>query len=218
MPEFKQEAGDICAAFVQAREHLKNPHRGSQSHNNKYAKLEDIVGLVNPILVKHGLTFMQGVRQAEGSLQVVTTLIHSSGQTLSETSPAMPLGGVKQTPQSVGSATTYAKRYGLLAILGIEQTKDDDGAEAMKAFVDDAQDVTPESTPKPAPEPTIKQPEAKPKLTEGQLARMAKKIESGERTLQQAHSALQKYEVSEAQLEELTKAESNRVQSGVVAA
>ena len=218
MPEFKQEGVEICAAFVEARKHLKNPHRNAESHNNRYAKLEDIVKLVNPILVEHGLTFMQGVRHSDGSLQVVTTLIHSSGQTLSETGPPMPLGGVKQTPQSVGSATTYAKRYGLLAILGVEQTKDDDGAEAMKAFADDLEGVEPEPAPEPTPEPTIKQPEAKPKLTEGQLANMAKKIESGERTLQNAHTVLQKFEVSYEQLEVLTKAEGSRLQAGVVAA
>jgi len=51
--------------------------------------------------------------------------------------------GDKATPQTVGGLTTYAKRYGLLAMLGIEHDLDDDGQTAMEAFIggDDAEDA-----------------------------------------------------------------------------
>jgi hypothetical protein len=63
---------------------------------------------------------------------VVTTLIaHTSGEWI-ETRLAL---GVESTdPQAIGSALTYARRYGLCALVGVAPGEpDDDGAAAMPA-------------------------------------------------------------------------------------
>jgi hypothetical protein len=46
----------------------------------------------------------------------------------------MPLGPKKDN-FTVAGATTYARRYGLITLLGIEQDEDDDGQTAMQAFI-----------------------------------------------------------------------------------
>jgi hypothetical protein len=132
---FSEKNDLICPAFVKARGVLQNPARKSSANYGKYAKLEDITALVNPILSQHGLTFTQTVKCTSTYMRVRTTLIHQSGQIMFTDSPPMQFGP-KPTPQSVGGLNTYAKRYGLLAMLGIEQDLDDDGQTAMKAYID----------------------------------------------------------------------------------
>ena len=139
---FSEQNDLICKAFVKARHDLKNPHRDTQANRNKIAKLEGITALVNPILARHGLTFTQNVKATSRYMRVQTTLIHESGQFMHTFSAPMQFGD-KPTPQTVGALTTYAKRYGLLAMLGIEHDEDDDGQTAMEAFIDgdDAEDA-----------------------------------------------------------------------------
>lgn len=66
--------------------------------------------------------------ETEGkTIKVVTILGHSSGQWISSVTELKP---VKTDPQGMGSALTYARRYGLVAIAGISQ-EDDDGAAGL---------------------------------------------------------------------------------------
>lgn len=61
--------------------------------------------------------------------KVVTTLIHSSGEFISD--EGTPIVCSKQNdPQAQGSAITYARRYGLQSLLFIP-AEDDDGEKAM---------------------------------------------------------------------------------------
>jgi len=142
---FSEKNDLICPAFVEARSVLQNPARKASANYGKYAKLEDITALVNPILAQHGLTFTQTVKCTSTYMRVRTTLIHKSGQIMFTDSPPMQFGP-KPTPQSVGGLNTYAKRYGLLAMLGIEQDLDDDGQTAMEAYIDgDEEEEAPKS-------------------------------------------------------------------------
>lgn len=183
---FSDQNDLICKAFVQARSKLRNPHRDSQAARGKYAKLEAIVALVNPILVEHGLTFTQTVKCTANHMRVRTTLIHESGQTMFTDSAPMQFGD-KPTPQTIGGLTTYAKRYGLLAMLGIEHDLDDDGQTAMQAFINDDEDADgPKSkgaskTPAKAAKLEIKAEPEPPKAPEQKtIDALAKKIAAGD--------------------------------------
>lgn len=183
---FSEQNDLICKAFVQARSKLRNPHRDSQAARGKYAKLEAIVALVNPILVEHGLTFTQTVKCTANHMRVRTTLIHESGQTMFTDSAPMQFGD-KPTPQTIGGLTTYAKRYGLLAMLGIEHDLDDDGQTAMQAFISDDEDADgPKSkgkskTPAKAAKLEIKAEPEPPKAPEQKtIDALAKKIAAGD--------------------------------------
>jgi hypothetical protein len=53
---------------------------------------------------------------------IVTTLLHSSGQWISSPLPMIPRDA---SPQGIGSAITYGRRYGLCAMVGVAQVDDD---------------------------------------------------------------------------------------------
>lgn len=97
-----------------------NPH-----FKSKYAPLNEVIGVAK-VLAKHGLSFVQPATTIDNSsvVMVETVLLHSSGQWISETISLRPQ---QNTPQGIGSALTYARRYGLSSLLGIAADEDDDG-------------------------------------------------------------------------------------------
>ncbi len=124
------ETDKIFAAFVAAQSEMGAVHKdGKNPHfRSTYATLESVVEAARPVLSKHGLAFTQlcGPR-TDGGVTVTTTLVHSSGQYFGD---ALTLPMVKSDPQAAGSAITYARRYALIAILGLPAT-DDDAQAAM---------------------------------------------------------------------------------------
>ena len=98
-----------------------NPHWKS-----KYAALDTIQSAIRPALTKNGLFYTQSV-SANG---VITTIYSEDGESL--ISDVYPLT-VLPDPQKFASAVTYAKRYSLVAFLGLTVGgEDDDGNEACK--------------------------------------------------------------------------------------
>lgn len=91
---------------------------------SKYAPLDAIIEATRPILLKHGLAVSQTPLFMEGTAGVETTILHKSGYSTTSTL-LLPLKD--QSPQGVGSAITYARRYALAAVLGIASEDDDDG-------------------------------------------------------------------------------------------
>jgi len=87
---------------------------------SKYASLAAIITHAMPVLAKNELAISQLLTEDAG---VETVLMHSSGQFISSIVKLKP---VKEDPQGLGSAITYARRYALSAILGIAADQDDD--------------------------------------------------------------------------------------------
>ena len=98
------------------------------SFSYKYATLADALIMARPILAKHGIAVMQTAETDENVVSVWTTLMHSSGEYLTHQPTRLPSGA---DAQKTGSAITYARRYSLMAALGLA-TEDDDGATASK--------------------------------------------------------------------------------------
>jgi hypothetical protein len=81
------------------------------------------VDAVKSPLLECGISFLQGVQDAEGGVAVETMLLHTSGEWISST---LRIPAVKQDAQGYGSAITYGRRYGLQAMCGVP-AEDDDG-------------------------------------------------------------------------------------------
>jgi hypothetical protein len=112
----------VLAELRGAVKDSKNPH-----FKNDYASLESVVETVRPVLASHKLGVMQGPGELNhGALTVTTRIIHESGEWI-ESDLQVPL--VKADPQAAGSAITYARRYGLMAMLSLPAL-DDDGEAA----------------------------------------------------------------------------------------
>tara|TARA_R110000824_G_scaffold131844_3_gene294116 strand:+ start:1053 stop:1847 length:795 start_codon:yes stop_codon:yes gene_type:complete len=125
---------DLVAAKAKADITLRNVRKGKKNpfFNSDYADLDAITRVVRPIYGEHGLAVVQAPWIVDGRDILVTTLAHESGQWCRSMLPiaAMPDKSGVVTPQAVGSAITYAKRYALAAMANIAQTDEDDDGEA----------------------------------------------------------------------------------------
>jgi ERF superfamily len=145
--------GKLAEALAKAQAEMEgaakdalNPH-----FRSKYADLASIRDACRP-LAKFGLAHLQPTRAEGPHVTVTTILIHSSGEWISED---LTLTAVANTPQAVGSAITYGRRYGLAAMVGIAP-EDDDGeaAEPRNAPAGVTYPVPPPKAAKPT-KPTV---------------------------------------------------------------
>jgi ERF superfamily len=93
---------------------------------SRYADLASVWEACREPLSKNGLCIIQTTEFLADSFVLKTTLLHSSGQNISGYYILKP---VKDDPQGMGSAITYARRYALQSIIGI-CPEDDDGEAA----------------------------------------------------------------------------------------
>jgi len=107
----------------------KNPH-----FRSSYADLSSVVEAIREPFTSNGLAWVQApsLDADTGLVTVTTRIVHSSGQWVEASVSAMPGRGGKAdlSPQAVGSAVTYLRRYGLQAMAGVPSA-DDDGEAAM---------------------------------------------------------------------------------------
>lgn len=92
-----------------------------------YAPLDTILDAVRPHLAANGLAIVQGVVQCDkGAEYVRTSLLHSSGEWLAHDQPLFS-GAAENASQAYASGMTYARRYGVTALLCLAADDDDDG-------------------------------------------------------------------------------------------
>lgn len=95
---------------------------------SKYATLSNILTEIQQPLSECGISFSQF---PDGDNSLTTIVMHNeSGEWMQSTYCMKP---VKEDPQALGSAITYARRYALGAILGLNIDEDDDGNAATHA-------------------------------------------------------------------------------------
>ncbi len=103
------------------------PTKNGGSYRYTYADLAQITRQLMPILGELGLSFIaKPTTTADGRFVLAYRLLHVSGESEDGEYP-LPSSG---TPQAVGSAITYARRYCLCAVTGVAP-EDDDGAAAQ---------------------------------------------------------------------------------------
>ncbi len=121
---------EICVALIAVQNSLKPVERDGTANYGKYMTLGAITEAVRPLLVLNGLAVVQMPTTLEdGSSGLCTTLLHVSGEWISET---MPLLLSKSDPQSQGGGISYARRYALAALLQVVQD-DDDAVQATQS-------------------------------------------------------------------------------------
>jgi len=141
----------LFAALAGAQSQLKaalkdstNPH-----FKSRYADLESVIEAMRVPFAANGLAFIQSV--SDDSQFLKTIIVHESGENFTT---QVPLIITKNDMQGVGSAITYARRYGLAAACGISQT-DDDGESTVDRInaemVNRGSTLVPKPAAKPAP-------------------------------------------------------------------
>jgi hypothetical protein len=125
--ERSQDIGTLAGALAKAQGEMEaaakaniNPH-----FKSKYADLASVWEACRGPLSKNGLAVLQPVKADGARVTVTTMLAHSSGQWISE---SLTMTAQQNTPQAVGSAITYGRRYGLSSMVGIAPDDDDGNA------------------------------------------------------------------------------------------
>lgn len=119
---------ELAKAMAKFRQQVKQPKLDESNpfFNSNYLTLTGLQNAIDEALKGTGLSYMQVVTTSGNGLPGVRTVVmHESGESF-KTQPLI-LRPVKNDPQGMGSAITYAKRYQLAAIFGISGEKDDDG-------------------------------------------------------------------------------------------
>jgi hypothetical protein len=126
--EISAECAELFAALAAFRGEVITPKKTAfNPHFGKaYVDLAEVLEAVREPMAKHGLAVIQiPLGSCATHVRVITIVAHKSGQSLKGVLD-MPLP--QRTPQAVGSAITYARRYCVMAMLSI--AAEDDDAEA----------------------------------------------------------------------------------------
>jgi len=141
-----ENTNELAAALAKAQGAMQNAKYNKvvnfSGRSYKYADLASIIDAIRKPLSDNGIGWTQTIEIRDGGLILSTMLLHTSGQYIKSEYP-LPSSG---KPQEMGSATTYAKKYSLSAIVGIAADDDDDANVAQDGDITVA---APPAKPKP---------------------------------------------------------------------
>jgi hypothetical protein len=103
------------------------PTKSGGSYRYTYADLADVSHAVLPLLGKLGMSFTSRPTLSEGRFVLVYELRHVSGESIGGEYP-LPAPD-RGSPQEIGGAITYARRYCLCAVTGVAPDNDDNDAQ-----------------------------------------------------------------------------------------
>lgn len=123
---------NLYAALAAAQSEMGKALKDSENPHfkSKYADLSSVVNACFPALTRNGIAVLQPPYDDETGRYVKTILVHGKSGETSECRVPLIIG--KNDMQGYGSAVTYARRYGLMAMAGIAPD-DDDGNAAVAA-------------------------------------------------------------------------------------
>jgi hypothetical protein len=121
---------EAISALIKAQNAMQSVKKDSVNPHfkNRYASLEAVIEATSKVFQDHGFAVMQPCGRDELGVFVETRLLHESGEAFFS---KVYLVLSKQDMQGLGSAITYARRYGLLGIACLAP-EDDDGNMATK--------------------------------------------------------------------------------------
>lgn len=127
----------LAAAMARVQTKLPEIRKGEKAlvksdkgnYSYTYANLAQVSAQILPLLGENGLCFITKPTLVDGKFMLAYSLMHESGEREDGLFP-LASGG---TPQAVGSAITYARRYTLCAVTGVSPEDDDDDAVAAQA-------------------------------------------------------------------------------------
>ena len=125
-----EQINEIATALSKAQAEMTGAKKSSKNpfFKSSYSDLASVCEAISGPFANHGLSYIQSPEFSEQYIQVVTRIMHSSGQWVEG---VVTLPPTKNDAQGYGSAITYGRRYGLQAMAGIPSV-DDDGQAAVE--------------------------------------------------------------------------------------
>src|ERR671937_838232 len=151
----------LATALAKAQSELVNPEKsltatikaagpGVGERSFRYAPLSSGLDIVRKTLGQHEIATIQttAIDQTSGLVNLTTMLAHTSGQWIASDWPVCPIAEMA-SPQRMGAALTYARRYALFTLVGIAGEDDLDAPDldtTPKAEVELSQSGPPSQT------------------------------------------------------------------------
>ena len=119
------QINEIAAAIAKAQGQIKGASKDANNpfFKSKYADLASVWDACRAALAVNGLAVIQSPAAEGTRVSVDTLLTHSSGQWVAGT---VSVTAKEDSPQAIGSAITYLRRYALQSFVGVAP-EDDDG-------------------------------------------------------------------------------------------
>ena len=138
--------GAIAGALAKAQSELVNPEKSlvailrvpnEPERPFRYAPLSSGLEIIRRSLGRHEIATVQttSIDAEAGLIRLTTTLFHASGEWVSSDWPVCPVAEMG-TPQRMGAALTYARRYALFTLVGIAGEDDLDATGLPVRLVD----------------------------------------------------------------------------------
>jgi hypothetical protein len=126
-----ESINELAAALSKAQGEITGALKESANpfFKSRYADLASCWDACRGPLSKNSLAVFQAAETSTDGLVLTTTLAHSSGQWMRASLAVTPKD---DTPQAMGSALTYARRYALTAMVGVAQVDDDGNAASSR--------------------------------------------------------------------------------------
>ena len=124
-----EQINEIAAALAKAQGEMEGAIKDSANpfFKSRYADLASVWDACRRPLAVNGIAVIQSPSVADLRVTVETLLVHTSGQWFrNDLSCAVK----DDSPQVIGSATTYLRRYALQSLVGVAP-EDDDGERAQ---------------------------------------------------------------------------------------
>lgn len=166
--EMSAEIAALAEAMAKAQAEIKGAVKDASNpfYKSNYASLESVREACVGPLSKHGIAVFQSPNTDGSRVSIDTLLAHTSGQWIKGTVSAH---AKDDSPQSIGSAISYLRRYALQSFAGVAP-EDDDG----EAATERSERVTSQPPParSAAPKPTAKHDDshAGPRVTHAKIA------------------------------------------------
>lgn len=147
MQRSSETIGAIAGAIAKAQTELTNPEKSltatiqspfprESAKSFRYASLASGLDIVRKVLGRQEVAIIQStaIDWDARLIKLTTTLAHSSGEWMASDWPVCPMSDA-DAPHKLGTALTYARRYGLFTLVGIAG-EDDMDAPDLAASID----------------------------------------------------------------------------------
>jgi hypothetical protein len=129
MHRSSESVAALAAALAKAQSELVNPEKsltavirtgrpGEGERSFRYAPLSSGLDIVRKTLGQHEIATVQTTAIEGGVVNLTTMLAHASGEWIASDWPVCPVAETV-SPQRMGAALTYARRYALFTLVGI---------------------------------------------------------------------------------------------------
>jgi hypothetical protein len=138
MPRSSESVAALASALAKAQAVLVNPEKsltatvrtgkpGDGERSFRYAPLSSGLDIVRKTLGQHEIAIVQttAIDPAAQTVTLTTMLAHASGEWIASDWPVCPVSETA-SPQRMGAALTYARRYALFTLVGIAGEDDID--------------------------------------------------------------------------------------------